>query len=135
MLDTDSHERESGEALTTRVAARTASLHQTASASGAGLQEALRKMARWMDADEDKVIVEPNLEFADSTGMGRSLLELLDAKGRGAPISFQSIHEWMQRHDLTSLNLEEEMALIGTETTTVTPLGPCLLYTSDAADE
>lgn len=119
LLDTTTHERESGEALTTRVAARTASLHQTAMAAAGGLQDLLRKQARWMGLDDEKVIVKPNLDFADSTGMSRALLELLAAKAQGAPISFQSIHDWMQRHDITVLNLEEEMALIRGETTTV----------------
>ena len=124
LLDTNSHERESGDALNVRVSARTASLHQLAMAASGGLQSALRQIADWKNLDPESVIVKPNLDFTDSAGMSRSLLELLDAKSRGAPISLQSVHDWMQKHDLTEINLEDELRLIAGETVIIRPSTP-----------
>ena len=52
------------------------------------------------------------------------MLELLDAKSRGAPISLQSVHDWMQKHDLTEINLEDELRLIAGETVIIRPSTP-----------
>ena len=101
MLDSVSRERESGEALKVRVAARTASLNQVAMAGAFGLEQILKIAARWIGANEDEVIVTPNLDFVDDTLGGKTLVEYMTAKSLGAPFSMESIHELMQDKGLT----------------------------------
>lgn len=118
-LDSVSRERESGDALKIRVAARTATLNQVALAGAFGLQSILRTAATWAGADPEQVVVTPNLDFtADELG-GEELTKLMTAKGLGAPISLLSIHEQMQDKDMTNLTFEEELDEIEKEA----PLG------------
>ena len=109
LLDTVSRERESGEALTIRVAARTASLKQIALAGAFGLQQALRHCAMWVGADPEEVTVAPNLDFVDDNFDPADLVQLINAKNLGAPISVETIHEWLRERDVTSFDLEEEL--------------------------
>jgi hypothetical protein len=88
-------EAESGEALKTRVAARTASLNQIAKTGAAALEWMLKLAAKWMGADPDKVKVTPNLEFADFQLTGENLAKIMAAKAAGAPLSKESIHRLM----------------------------------------
>jgi hypothetical protein len=101
---------ESGEALRVRVAARTASLNQIALTGAFGLQELLRKAARWIGADPEAVIVTPNLDFVSDSLEGRTLVEYMTAKSLGLPWSLESMHERMQARGLTDLTFEEEVA-------------------------
>lgn len=115
LLDSVSRERESGEALTVRVAARTATLNQIALAGAFGLQQLLRQAARWVGADPEQVIVTPNLDFVDDSLGGKELVELMTAKSLGAPISLRTIHTQMQDKDLTDMEFEEELSEIESE--------------------
>lgn len=110
LLDTRSREAESGDALKIRVSARTASLNQIAMAGAEGLQTLLRIMAEWVGADPEKVVVQPNLDFADDTLEGSTLVQYMQAKVLGAPLSKRSIHRLMQEKDITELEYEEELA-------------------------
>ena len=112
LLDSDSREKESGDALKIRVAARTATLNQIALAGAFGLEQLLKIAAEWMGADPEQVSVTPNLDFAGDELASRSLLELATAKGMGAPISNRTIHDQMSEKDLTKLTFEEELAEI-----------------------
>lgn len=112
---------ESGEALKTRVGAQTASLHQIAKSGAAGLEAMLKMIARWMGANESEVSVVPNLKFADLTITGRSIVELMSAKGMGAPISQRTIHNRMVDGGVTDLTLEEELEEIQGELPLVDP--------------
>lgn len=115
LLDTTGGGVESGEALRIRVSARTASLNQIARAGAEGLQSILRIMARWIGANPEEVIVEPNLDFAADELESSTLEGWMKAKMLGLPLSKQSIHEKMQEKDMTSLSFEEEMQLIAQE--------------------
>lgn len=115
LMDTVGRERESGEALKTRVAARTATLNQIALTGAFGLEQILKMIARWMGVDPNQVSVTPNLDFADEGMQGKQLVDLMTAKRLGAPISLQTIHLTMQRRELTDLDFEEELALIASE--------------------
>lgn len=115
LMSTRGGNAESGDALRTRVAARTASLTSIANASAAGLQRILRVIARWMGADESKVIVTPNLDFADDELDGATVVQFMTAKGLGAPISKRTIHDLMRKHEITELTFEEEMEEIAEE--------------------
>jgi len=115
LLDTQNREAESGEALKIRVSARTASLNQIAMAGAEGVQTILRTIAIWVGADPEKVVVTPNLDFADDTLDGRTLVEYMTAKQLGLPWSKESIHRKLQEKDLTEMEFEEEMAAIEAE--------------------
>jgi hypothetical protein len=127
LLDTVSRERESGEALQTRVAAKTATLNQIALAGAFGLEQILRIAAEWVGADPETVVVTPNLDFTGDQLQGKTLVEYMAAKSMGAPFALQSIHKIMQEKDLTELDFEEELALIAGEeplTGSTNPEGP-----------
>lgn len=106
---------ESGEALKTRVGARTASLGSIAD-SGAGALEWLLKLgAKWIGADPEKVKVTPNREFADFQMTGDNLNKLMAAKVQGAPLSRESIHALMAEGGVTKLSYDEEKDLLEKE--------------------
>lgn len=115
LLDTRGGDAESGEALRIRVSARTASLTQIAQSGAEGLQTLLRIMATWIGANPNDVVVQPNLDFADDTLEGRTLVEYMTAKSLGLPLSNESIHRIMQQKDLTEMEFEEEIEKIQQE--------------------
>jgi len=131
LLDSVSRERESGDALQVRVAARTATLNQLAMAGAFGLQNALRQAATWMGLNPEEVLVTPNLDFIDDTMGGKELTDLMTAKNLGAPLSQESIHVSMQNRGLTDLTYEEELALIEEEE----PLGGMASSNPDDLDD
>lgn len=87
---------ESGESLKTRLTAQTATLNQIALTGAFALQKALRIIAKWIGADESKVVVQPNLEFSDFRSTGDDLVKIITAKKLGYPASYQSIYEYGQ---------------------------------------
>ncbi len=115
LIDSVSREKESGDALRIRVAARTATLNQIVIAGAFGLEQSLKQAARWIGADEDKVKVTPNLDFADDSLDGKTLNEWMTAKALGAPLSLRTIHARMKERELTELDFEEEIAEIEKE--------------------
>lgn len=115
MLATTGREAESGEALRIRVASRTASLANIAMTAAAGLEDALKIIAEWKGLNPEDVSVTPNLDFADDPLVARELLELMQAKAMGAPLSIQSIHDLLREKEMTELDFDDEMALIEEE--------------------
>ena len=109
LMDETSRQKESGEALQVRVAAKTATLNQIALAGAFGLQELLRKVARWLGLNPEEVIVTPNLDFTDEQLTGTELGALMGAKMLGAPLSVESVHKLMEDRGMTDLNFEEEL--------------------------
>ena len=57
----------------------------------------------------NSVTVTPNLNFTEADLNGQTLLQIVQSKGLGAPISEESIHEWMQDQGFTKLTYEEEL--------------------------
>jgi hypothetical protein len=110
-----SRQKESGDALKIRVAARTATLNQIALAGAFGLQATLRHIATWMGLDPENVVVTPNLDFVDDALDSKTLVEYMTSKAMGAPLSLRSIHKQMEERDLTELTFEEELAEIALE--------------------
>jgi hypothetical protein len=108
-------QRESGEALHTRVAARTVTLHMLANSGAEGLQGILRTIAEWKGLDPKSVNVTPNLDFTDDSLSSKEFVELLTARSQGAPISYKSIHNLMVERGLTNMDYEEELALVKKE--------------------
>jgi len=134
LLDTQGGDAESGDALRIRVSARTAALNQIALAGAEGLQSLLRTIAKWIGVDPEQVIVTPNLDFADDTLDGQTLVQYMTAKGLGAPISKRSVHRLLQEKDLTEMEFEDEMAEIANEAPE-DPEGTGVEDTEDTEDE
>jgi len=115
LLDTVGREAEAAEALRIRVTARTATLNSIAMAGALGLQQILRMAAVWMGLNPEEVIVEPNLDFADNTLDGQSMVDTMTAKAMGYPLSLRSIHRAARERNMTEYTFEEEMSEIETE--------------------
>jgi hypothetical protein len=112
-------DKESGEALKTRLAAQTATLTAIALSGAAGLEKALKDAAVWSGANPDEVKVEPNLEFSSTLVTGQDMLQLLQAKDLGMPVSYESLHEYAVDRGLTKISFEEEMKRITKERTMI----------------
>lgn len=115
LIDTTSRAKESGDALKIRVAAQTATLPQIAMAGAAGLEKVLRAIAPWFNANPDDIVVTPNLDFTNDEVNGKTLIDIMSAKALGAPISEESIHNWITENGLSTLSYEDELALINGE--------------------
>jgi hypothetical protein len=115
LIDTATRERESGEALKTRVAASTASLTSIALAGARGLETALRMAARWAGANENEVHVEANTDFTGDIFDPSELADLMTAQRMGAPISLRTVHDYLREKDLTSKEFEQELQEIADE--------------------
>lgn len=63
LLSDQARAQESGEARRVRLDSQHATLKGIAMTSAAGLERALKNVAKWMDADPDEVSVVPNLDF------------------------------------------------------------------------
>lgn len=109
LIESVSRSAESGEALRVRVSARTASLNQIALTGAFALQELLKMAAEWVGANPDEVSVEPNLDFVGDVLKGKELVDVMTAKGLGAPISLESVHELAQDRGLTAQTWEDEI--------------------------
>ncbi len=115
MISPGAGKQESGDALTTRVAAQTASLTQIAKAGALALENMLKIAARWMGANPDEVVVTPNLEFETTLVTAQEITQLMAARTMGAPISLKSIHGVMVDRGLTGMEYEAELDLIAEE--------------------
>ncbi len=115
LLEGRKGQAESGEALTVRVSASTASLKQIALTGAAGLQAILRTIARWIGANEELVLVRPNTDFSQAQPEPRLLNDYQTARKEGAPLSEQSMHAWAQRQNFTKMEFAEEMVLVEAE--------------------
>lgn len=115
LVDIMSREKESGDAMRTRIAAQTATLNQIALSGANALERLLKIAAEWVGADPEEVVVTPNLDFDNNEMSGKDLIELMSAKNMGAPISQQTIHENMANRGLTVYTLDEELELIEEE--------------------
>jgi hypothetical protein len=112
LLTERGNEAESGDALSIRVASRTATLTTIAQTAALGLERILKNAAVWVGADPDKVIVKPNLDFADAHVQAQDLVYMMTAKKLGAPLSLESIHNWSERSGFTDMTYEEEQSAI-----------------------
>lgn len=109
-LDTTSRERESGDSLRIRVAARTADLNQIADSGAEGLEQILKICAKWMGENPDEVKVLPNKEFGEMPLTGQTMVEIATARNLGWPISAKSMHDLSRKRRMTTKSFEEEIA-------------------------
>jgi len=115
LLENNTSQAESGEALRARVAAKTTTLHDVAKTSAAGLERILRQCAVWVGANPDEVHVYPNTDFVEDTVSGQDVAQLIEARAQGLPLSMQSMHEWLQKNEFTDISWEEERGRIAEE--------------------
>lgn len=115
LISPSAGKQESGDALSTRLAAQTASLMQIALNGALGLQNALRIIAEWVGDNPEAVKVTPNTEFAPVVLSGQEVLQLVTARMQGAPISFESIHGVMRDRGLTKFDYDTEQDKIAEE--------------------
>lgn len=108
---------ESGEALTTRVGARTANLPGLVKNGAKALENALRLCAVAVGANPDEVVVQPNMDWVDDPMTGKEAAEWIGAKRLGFPVSMRSIHEMAQKREVTERTYEEELEEIEKEET------------------
>jgi hypothetical protein len=108
-------DKESGEALKTRLAAQTATLRQIALTGGAALEAQLKYAAIWMGEDPNAVKIEVNEEFSSTLVTGQDAFQLMQAKDLGLPISYESIHAYMVDRGITKKNYEDEFKAIQAE--------------------
>ena len=101
---------EGSDAMHMRMSVKTSYLTQVARSGAEGLQTVLRIVAKWLGEDPQKVVVQPNLEFADRTMDGDKLVKWMTARTLGAPLSKESIHRKLQENDMTELSYEDEIA-------------------------
>jgi hypothetical protein len=121
ILDTEKRSAESGDALKIRWAAQTASLTTVALNSAKGLERALKFAARFIGANEEEVVVKPNLDFLENQLdplAAKALMELW----MGGAISRQTMYENFQRGGIASQDrgLAEEVDLIEAEIPDIT---------------
>lgn len=106
--------QQSGDALRQRIAAKTASLVGIAVAGAAGLASVLKHMCLWMGVEE-KVRVDPSIDFANAELTGREALDWTSAKQMGFPVSQRTLHKILEEREMTELTFEEELAEIADE--------------------
>lgn len=106
---------ESGESLKTRLTAQTATLNQIALTGAFALQRILRIIAKWIGANEDEVVVQPNLEFSDFRSTGDDLVKVTTAIQLGFPMSLQSAYEYAQSKGYTKNPFSAEIETIKKE--------------------
>lgn len=109
-------DNQSGEALKTRIAAQSLSLVRIAQTGAAGLEMAIRHIARWMGLNEEDVSIQPNIDFRVVDFLPGDLNKLMIARGQGAPLSLRSIHEMLVEKGYSNRTYEEELELIEEET-------------------
>lgn len=114
-LDTTSRERESGDSLRIRVAARTADMNQIVEVGAKGLEDCLKMVAQWIGENPEEVSVRPNKEFGEAQLTGQTMVEMATARNLGFPISARSMHDLARKRRMTEMTFEEEVALASTE--------------------
>lgn len=110
----------SGEALRVRAAARTATLASIQHAAAGAMRDVLWDAGRFLGLPEGelaKIKVEPNLEFAENAAQAAELNVLMDAVGKGLPLSLEMLHGWLRARGYTSLEYQDELKLIQGELT------------------
>jgi len=135
LVDATSRQKESGEALRVRVAARTTTLVTVAKAGAFALEQVLKAAAEWVGANPDEVEVVPHLDFVDDPMAGKELGEVMTAKSIGAPLSLRSVHAQMRMRGMTELTYEEELAEIEREAEAVAMLGTPESSAEDGPEE
>jgi len=135
MTDTRSNDKESGDAMRTRVAGETASLTTIAKSCAFGLQTLLRSIAVWMGADPEAVIVKPNLNFNFTKLTAKDLLDLQTGVNQGLPICEESVHGNIRKSGLTELDYETEAEKLDSQEPRLPAMNAQAELDAEAADQ
>lgn len=100
---------ESGEALRVRRGSEVATLTQIALTGARALERCLKIIARLKNADPNLVKVTPNLNFTKVGMQGQELVNLLQARQLGAPLSLESIHQYITDKGITTMEFMAEV--------------------------
>ena len=103
---------ESGEALRVRRGSEVATLNQIAITSARALERCLKMIAKLKGADESLVKVSPNLNFTKVGMQGQELVNLMQSRQLGAPLSLESIHAYLTDKGLTTMEFLAEVAKV-----------------------
>jgi hypothetical protein len=106
----ESNEAESGEALKTRVANKTASLNSISATTDAAMSQILRICADWMGADKNVVAVITCKDFHDMPLTGQDLLQYVTAWTQGAPVTHEDLYGIAKRAGIARKTYEETIA-------------------------
>lgn len=123
MIDTRSLQRESGESLKTRLASQTATLSSVAETCGEALTKALREMASILGDNPEDVLVKPNTNFINPELFAKTLVELMQGKNMGFPITFQDLHKMAVERGVSELEFTEAMKILKQEPTMILATG------------
>lgn len=115
LIQNNGSQMESGNALSTRFNAQTATLNQLATTAAAGLELVLRYIAEWMGLDKEQVKVTPNTEFIDFSIDGANFKALMEARDMGFPVSLESLHALAADRGITVMDFVNEMKKIEAE--------------------
>lgn len=111
LVDVRSLQRESGEALATRVSGQTATLSSIATTLGAGMTRCLRDLALLLGADPKEVNIKPNTNFISPELFAKTLVELMQAKNMGYPILDEDLHRLAQERGISTHDFDTMMAI------------------------
>lgn len=103
---------ESGEAVKRRQMVKQVTVKSLVINAASQFEKALRHIAMTAGLGKeaiDAIKFEPNLDFAEPPMPPQEYNQLVDAKLKGAPISWKSIHRQSLLRDLTDMPYEEEM--------------------------
>jgi hypothetical protein len=112
MIDTRSLQRESGESLKTRLASQTATLSSVAETCGEAITKALRDLAVALGEDPEEVVVRPNTNFVNPELFAKTLVELMQAKNMGYPITDEDLHRMARERGISTTDFETAMTLL-----------------------
>lgn len=132
LVDVRSLQRESGEALSTRVAGQTATLASIARTLGSAMTRCLRDMAIVMGDDPEKVKIKPNTNFISPELFAKTLVELITAKNAGYPITNEDLHALAQERGISRKDFTTMMKILNKEPKPVVVSGTFLNNPADA---
>lgn len=115
LVDVRSLQRESGEALATRVSGQTATLASIAKTLGAGMTRCLKDLALLLGEDPSKVKIKPNTNFISPELFAKTLVELMQAKNMGYPILDEDLHRLAQERGISTKDFETMMSILKRE--------------------
>lgn len=114
-VGTNKGNNESGDAMKTRIASRTASLLTIALTGASALEDCLRCFADFLGEDRSKVVVTANLDFVKGSFSAQEFIQLVTSRNSGAPISIESLHKYLKDFGITEMDLEQELEKIKKE--------------------
>lgn len=131
MIDTRSLQRESGEALATRLAAQTADLAAIAKTCGEGVERMVKDIALLLGDDPKDVRIKPNTNFLNPELFAKTLVELMQAKNMGYPIPDEDLVRMAQERGIIKDDFDTVMSRLKGEPAPIMATGTITNNPSD----